>query len=321
MKSLFVNDLRAGSEVSNEYFLIAEVSRRTTKDGRLYLLLTFADKTGQVGGIFWDVPAYINDWVRSGMVVLVTGRVNQYKDALQITATDMNAAPDPDMANFLPASRRNRDTMLTELEALVATLAEPWQGFVRHTLLNDTFRKQFANAPAARQMHHAYIGGLMEHSLSMAQLAAMLADHYSYVNKDLLVAGALLHDMGKVIEYSIAGQFDYSEDGRLVGHIVRAITLIEKAAAELGTLSEDQLRQLVHLVASHHGTKEWGSPVVPQTLEAILLHQVDLLDSRVQGFMDHIHNDQFEDGWSVQYSPMFRVKLRQPQGFPPAQPD
>ncbi|GAB4269837.1 MAG: HD domain-containing protein [Candidatus Promineifilaceae bacterium] len=315
MKSSFINELRAGDEVVNEPFLLAEVSRRNTRDGRLYFLCSFADKTGQIGGIFWDVPNYINEWARPGLVVLVTGRVNEYKDALQLTATDMNPLPEPDMADFLPASQRPREEMKAELLSIIDSLASPWQEFVRHLLLQESFLNSYVNSPAARQMHHAFIGGLLEHTLSMAKTAVFLAQHYAYVNKDLLLAGVLLHDMGKVYEYNLNGQFDYSEDGRLVGHIVRAIVEIEKAAAATNLLTEDQLRQLIHLVASHHGTQEWGSPVVPRTLEAILLHQIDLLDSRVQGFLDHLESDQIENGWTVKHSPMFKTVLRQPDGM------
>jgi 3'-5' exoribonuclease len=154
----------------------------------------------------------------------------------------------------------------------------------------------------------------MEHSLSMAKLGQMLAGHYAYVNKDLLVSGALLHDIGKTAEYSIEGAFSISNDGRLVGHIVRAIVMIEKAAEALG-FPTDQLQQLIHLIASHHGTHEWGSPVVPKTLEAILLHQIDLLDSRVQGFMDHVREDSGEMEWTSKESRMFGTVLQRPSGF------
>ncbi|MCP4423434.1 MAG: HD domain-containing protein [Chloroflexi bacterium] len=234
---------------------------------------------------------------------------------MQVSATDLSLASNPDMSDFLASSQRSRDEMIAELRQQIGRLAEPWQGLVSHLLLNKSFLPQFANAPAARGMHHAYIGGLLEHTLSMATLADYLADHYPYVNRDLLIAGALLHDMGKVYEYSIEGEFAFSEDGRLVGHIIRAITLVETAAAELGSLTSEQLRQLIHLIASHHGTQEWGSPVIPKTLEAILLHQIDLLDSRVQGFFDHINADQGEAAWTLKSSFMFNSELRRPDGF------
>jgi 3'-5' exoribonuclease len=204
--------------------------------------------------------------------------------------------------------------MLAELQNHIEKLDEPWRSLVSYILLDDGFLNRFADAPAARVMHHAYIGGLLEHSLSMTSLARLLATHYPYVNKNLLVSGTLLHDMGKTMEYSIDGSFGFSEDGRLVGHIVRGVVLIEKAAAEL-KFPPDELQQLIHLIVSHHGALEWGSPVKPKTLEAILLHQLDLLDSRVQGFFDHLRNDTGNETWTVKNSFMHGTELRRPPNF------
>ncbi|MCB8974009.1 MAG: HD domain-containing protein [Ardenticatenaceae bacterium] len=315
MKSFFVNNINVGDELENEPFLIQDSILRETKDGRPYLLGTLRDNTGQIAFVYWDIPPYAESWVATGSAVLITGRAVRYKDALQITITDMNQNREPTLADLLPASRRPRAEMLDELTEQIASLGEPWQTLVSHLLLEDTFLTGFADAPAARNMHHAYIGGLLEHTLSMAKQATFLANHYPFVNRDLLLAGTLLHDMGKVIEYDISKSFSFSEDGRLVGHITRAVVMVEKAAAELGNFPEDDLRHLVHLIASHHGTQEWGSPVVPKTLEAILLHQIDLLDSRVQGFFDHLANDNSEDAWTAKSSYMFNTELRRPDGF------
>jgi len=312
VKSIFIEDLRPKIDLLNEPFLLQEVAERTTKDGRPFILFTLQDKTGTLSGVFWDVPATVLEWARPGQAVLVSGRVNLYKDALQVNATDLNPSFNDELTDFLPFSARPVDDMIQELRQTIGRLAEPWQGLARHLLLNETFLPQFAYAPAARNMHHAVLGGLLEHTLSMAAIADYLADHYPHVNRDLLLTGALLHDMGKPLEYDVENSFAFTEDGRLVGHIVRAIVMIETAAAELGTLPPDDLRQLVHLVASHHGNLEWGSPVVPKTLEAVLLHQIDLLDSRVQGFLEHAASDSDANGWTVKPSPMFRTELKRP---------
>jgi len=315
VKSFFVVDINVGDELENEPFLIQDSILRETKDGRPYLLGSMRDKTGQIAFVFWDIPSYAESWTQTGSAVLVTGKVVRYKDAQQITITDMNQNLEPALAELLPSSRRTQEEMITELKEQINSLGEPWQRLVTHLLLDDDFLRDYANAPAARNMHHAYIGGLLEHTLSMATLANFLANHFPYVDRDLLLAGTLLHDMGKAIEYDISKSFSFSEDGRLVGHITRAVVLAEKAAAELGDFPEDKLRHLVHLIASHHGTQEWGSPVVPKTLEAILLHQIDLLDSRVQGFFDHVANDNGEEAWTAKSSYMFGTELRRPDGF------
>jgi 3'-5' exoribonuclease len=315
VKSVYIEELGNGDDLLNEPFLVEDIVHRETRDGRPYLLGTFRDKSGQIGGVFWDVPDDVESWIRPGLVALVTGEVNNYKNALQINVTDLNPSSTMNMTEFLPASQRSADEMVNELRQIISDLGQPWQSLVRHILMDRAFLTAFANAPAARMMHHAYIGGLLEHTLSMAAIAKMLARHFPYVNKDLLLTGILLHDMGKVIEYNTEGTFSFSDDGRLVGHITRAVIMIELAAAEMADFPQEDLRQLVHLVASHHGTQEWGSPVVPKTLEAILLHQIDLLDSRVQGFYDHLRNDGGQDNWSARPSFMFNTELRRPPGF------
>jgi 3'-5' exoribonuclease len=316
VKSIFAESVQAGDELRNEPFLLQDVLLRKTKDNRPYILGAVRDKSGQLPFVFWDVPDYVLPLVQAGKVVLISGRVNNYKDALQIGVTDIHEALNPDMSAFLPTSKRSRESMLAELHDIVGLLKSPWQPFVTHLLLQEPFLSLFANAPAARKMHHAYIGGLLEHSLSMANLAHQLADHYPYVQRDLLVSGTLLHDIGKAIEYDVQSGFSFSDDGRLVGHIVRAVVLIEKAAATTNLLSETELRDLVHLISSHHGTLEWGSPTTPKTAEAILLHQIDLLDSRMQGYYEHLDSDASNGDWSLRPSPMFGTELRYPADYP-----
>lgn len=314
MKTKFVSDLQVDDELTNEMFLIQEMSQRTTRDGRPYLLATLQDRSGEVGAVFWNVPDYIITWAKIGAPVLVTGRVVMYKEAHQINITDMNPAPSPDLTLLLPSSQRAPEEMIAELRERIGGLSDPWQKLVASLLLDDDFLPQFAAAPAARNMHHAYIGGLLEHSLSMAAIAESLATHYDYVNKDLLMAGVLLHDMGKTLEYEISGAFTRSDDGRLVGHITRAAIMVETAAAQLD-FPPDQLRDLIHLIVSHHGTNEWGSPTRPKTLEGILLHQIDLLDSRVQGYLDHVRDDAGAGPWTLKRNPMFGSTMRYPEGW------
>jgi 3'-5' exoribonuclease len=312
VKTIYVTELSDGDSLDNEPFLLKEVMQRETKDGRPYLLCVFRDKSGQMGGVFWDVPPDIEGWVRSGAVVMVTGRVSPYRNALQITATDLNPVIEPNMSEYLPAGRRATDEMIVELTELIDGLAEPYQRLVKHILLEPAFLNSFASAPAARTLHHAWVGGLIEHTLSMATIAQNLAEHYLYVNIDLLLTGVLLHDMGKTIEYDVAAGFEFSHDGRLIGHVARAALIIERAATEVGDIPEEDLRQILHLILSHHGVLAYGSPVEPKTLEAVLLHQIDLLDSRVQGFLDHVKDDAGGGQWTTRSSYMFNNELLRP---------
>ena len=314
MKSLYVNQVKSGDELINEVFLMSDVVRRKTRDGRPFILCTLRDRSGQINGVFWDIPDYINSILRPGIAVLISGQVNNYKNALQVNITDANITENVDAAELLPASRRSNEEMVDELRKTINSLSQPWKELVSTLLLEQSFLIQYANAPAARIMHHAYIGGLLEHTLTMAKIADYLAEIYPFVNRDLLLSGVLLHDMGKTKEYAFDDEFGFTEDGRLVGHIVRAALLIENAAAELD-FPEEKLQQLLHLILSHHGSHEWGSPVVPKTIEAVLLHQVDLLDSRVQGFYDHLRNDNGDGSWTNKSSPMHGTELKIPPDF------
>jgi len=309
-----ISDLRPGTELLREPLLLHDVVRRQAKDGRPFLLATLRDRSGQIAGVYWDVPLAVDVWARPGLAVAVSGRVNLYKDALQVNISALERAGNIDMSAFLPASQRQVEVMRTELRATIESLAEPWRELLARLLLEGDLAERFAIAPAARSMHHAYIGGLLEHTLSMAAVARLLAAHYPYVNLDLLLAGVLLHDVGKADAYSLDEGFGHSDDGRLVGHILRGALLIERAASELD-FPAGSLQELLHLIASHHGTQEWGSPVVPRTLEAVLLHQIDLLDSRVGGYLDHVRNDLGSGRWTNRRSEMFGTELQRPRGM------
>ena len=314
VKSIYVNQAKAGDELINEVFLMSDVVRRKTRDGRPFVLCTLRDRSGQINGVFWDIPDYVDSVLRPGIAVLISGQINNYKNALQVNITDANIAHNVNASELLPSSERSAEEMIVDLREFIDTLNEPWKKLVSSLLLDQEFLALYANAPAARVMHHAYIGGLLEHTLTMARIADFLTGIYPFVDRDLLLSGVLLHDMGKTKEYAFDDEFGFTEDGRLVGHIVRAILSIESAAAELDFPEED-LRHLVHLIASHHGTLEWGSPVIPKTLEAVLLHQIDLMDSRVQGFYDHLRNDSGEGSWTNKSSPMHGTELKIPPDF------
>jgi len=314
VKSIYVNQANPGDELINELFLLSDVVQRKTRDGRPFVLCTLRDRTGQINGVYWDIPDYVNALLRPGIPVLISGQVNNYKNALQVNITDANIANNIDASELLPASQRPIEEMIAELREFIDSLNKPWKTLVSGILLDQDVLLQYANAPAARVMHHAYIGGLLEHTLTMAKTADFLTGVYPYINRDLLLSGVLLHDFGKTKEYAFNDEFGFTEDGRMVGHIVRAIVTVELAAAQMD-FPEDDLRQLIHLIASHHGTLEWGSPVVPKTIEAVLLHQIDLLDSRMQGFYDHLRNDSGEGAWTTKNSPMHGTELKIPPEF------
>lgn len=223
--------------------------------------------------------------VSRGEVVHLQGAVQSYREKLQLKVDGVApvAKDGVDLADFLPATIHDRTDMAAELQVIVGSVANPQL----KKLLNRFFKKgeiweRFQAAPAAKGIHHAYIGGLLEHSLSMARVADMLAGHYEGVDRSLLLAGALLHDLGKIEELAMEnGLIDYTARGRLKGHLVIGSEMVGKAAAEIADFPEELLERLQHLVLSHHGRQEFGSPTVPMTVEAFLLNYIDELDSKM----------------------------------------
>ena len=308
MKTVFVKQLRAEMELFDQPFLLLDVTQRKTKDGRPYILFNLGDKSGRVGGVFWNVPDRVVENCRTGNVVLVTGDVRLYNKRLQVTALDLQLFEPATMADFLSSSRRDQEEMIAELRQVIGELGEPLHRLLTDILLEPAFLRRFAEAPAATMMHHAYAGGLLEHTLAMIPFCRLAAEQYPAVERDLLIAGALLHDVGKVLGYEVRPAFPLTDEGRLAGHITLGVVMVEKAIDHLVGFPADLRQQLVHLLISHHGTLEWGSPVQPCTLEAVLLHQVDLLDSRVQGFIDHVSAEPGDAVWTSR-SAMFGYEL------------
>ena len=283
-KNLFVKELKEGDRFE-DLFLIKNVKLGETRAGKPYLVLTVMDKSGEVSGPVWDNVLSLQKVCIAGEVVQVAGAVQSYRDALQLRIDDIKqvSQTEIDLGHFYPASPRNIGEMADELQDLVQSVSNP---FLKK-LLNHFFKKSncwpnFQEAPAAKGIHHAYIGGLLEHSLSVARVADFLAKHYEGVDRSLLLAGALLHDIGKLEELKMeSGLVEYTVRGRLKGHLVIGSEMVALAAGEIGDFPQELLEQLQHLVLSHHGRQEFGSPAVPMTVEAFMLSFLDDLDAKM----------------------------------------
>lgn len=308
MKTIFIEQLEPGTELFDQPFLLLDVTSRKTKDDRPFILFHLGDKSGRIGGVFWNVPDAVMETCPPGKVVLVTGGVRLYNDRPQVLAFDLQPFEPASMADFVASSRRPRDEMVAELRETVGELREPLRKLLADILLEPAFLERFAQAPAAKRMHHAAVGGLLEHTLALVPFCRLVARRYPLVDLDLLIAGALLHDVGKVLSYHAGGGFAATNEEKLVGHITRGAIMVEMAAEKIPSFPAELRQQVLHLVVSHHGTLEWGAPVVPRTLEAVLLHQIDLLDSRAQGFIDHISAEPGGNRWTSR-SAMFGCEL------------
>ena len=293
-----IRDLKPGEEVSG--FFAVRKKELKEYDSRFFLKLELGDASGRLDAVMWEDAAVTNNQLEVGSVVKVKGTVTTYRDDLQINVRNIRPAKPEEFSldEILPRSRFSKE----ELEKRFAEEA----GRVKNPHLKKLLELFFADrnvfdayftAPAGKLWHHNYVGGLAEHSLQMAEIARKVAPFYPLVEVDLLATGALLHDSGKGWQYRAAGFFDYTTEGRLVGHInsgdhyIASLTeKIEGFPAELGL-------RLRHLILSHQGTGEQGSPIVPQTPEAFVLYSIDELDSKM-GALARIWEKDKKAGWS-----------------------
>ncbi|MDD4804599.1 MAG: HD domain-containing protein [Candidatus Pacebacteria bacterium] len=296
MKSLYVQDISNNSLIEEVFALDSgELLPFRNKPGR-FLKLVMSDKTGTISAILWDDAEDVYNQIVESDFIKIAGRANTYKDTLTITAEHIKSVDikDVDISDFLPVTSKNIDEML---EIIRATINNVDNSHLRKLLNNfwtdDKFRTAFAKAPAARGNHHAYIGGLLEHTTNMLNLVPALCANYP-VDKDLLCAGTLLHDIGKIKEYQCITSIDTTDEGRLLGHIVIGIQMIEEKILEIDDFPKELRLKLLHMITSHHGHYEWQSPKKPKFLEACLLHHIDLVDARVCGYLN---TEESTDDW------------------------
>lgn len=288
MKDIYIADLSAFEEgkIFSGFFLVLTKQQRTTKTGKPYLNLILGDKTGQLEGRVWELgdPRIASGFDR-GDVVKVRGSASRFDDRLQMKIDQLRLAQpgEVEKADLLPATTFDVETLWNRLQSSIESIASPDLKRLLNALLGDpAIAQAYREAPAARQLHHAWLGGLLEHVVSLLGMAEKVAAHYQFLDRDLLITGVILHDIGKIRELSWGVGFDYTIEGILLGHIQMGIDLVEKTIAGLPDFP-DRLRTLVlHLILSHHGKLEFGSPKLPMIPEALALNFIDDLDAKMQ---------------------------------------
>jgi 3'-5' exoribonuclease len=290
IRKVFIADLVDLATVQTT-FLVTQKAIRETKNGAPYLNVTLQDRTGSIEARAWDNAQVLANRFDQDDFVVVRGRVGSFRDQLQITIADIERVEDSDVdpGDYLPQSRWPGDALFTQLVELLnqGLKSGAMRRFFDVLFSDEDLRRRYILAPAAVSNHHNFISGLIEHTLSMARLAHRILDHYEryypgMLNGDLVLAGCVLHDMGKIDELGYRRGFEYTTEGRLVGHIVRGVEIINETALRASPpFDPDMLTQLKHMVLSHHGKLEYGSPTVPKMPEALLLHEIDMLDSRM----------------------------------------
>ena len=286
MKDLFVRDLtRFENQTVTGYFLAATRQQRTKADGSSYLSLTLADSTGQIEARMWEI-AGVGEFA-AGDVLKLRGQVCRYQEKLQIKIDKLKCAEkaDYDLTDFLPKTPNDVSisALWASLTGYVSSLMDPHLRSLLQLFLDDpAVAGAWREAPAAKSMHHAWIGGLLEHVVSLLDLCERIAPQYPEVHRDLLLAGAMLHDIGKLRELHWERTFGYTVEGQLLGHISIGAGMIDEKIAQVPDFPPRLRTLLLHIILSHHGRLEYGSPKLPMTAEALLLHYLDDLDAKMQ---------------------------------------
>jgi 3'-5' exoribonuclease len=297
----YINEVKENDNVDS-FFLVKEKSSGTTKTGNTYLKLKLLDRSGEIEGRVWTSAEAFSESFEKDDFVHVKGRASSYQERLQLNISHIETVGEEVilLCDFFPMAEKDIEEMfhsLTETggqiknQHLVQLLRLFWE--------DEPFVKRFKMAPASKWLHHAYLGGLLEHTLSVSQLVLKNACHYAGLNLDLLLTASILHDLGKVDELSYSRSFEYSDEGRLLGHIILGIEKVEDKIRQVPDFPKDLSTLLKHLLLSHHGQYSWGSPKRPMTLEAVMLHYLDNMDAKVSGIQQFLKT-QVSDGsrWS-----------------------
>lgn len=297
----YVKELNPGERVESVFAVIDKQSR-TTRAGKAFLSLKLSDKTGSIDAVAWDNAEALALKFEKGDVIGVRAEVGSYQNANQLTITALKKIEDPSeyMGRFMPVADRDVDVMAAELRALAEGVSHPK---LRELLIgffdDEEFMARFKASSAAKGMHHVFAGGLVQHTLKVARLCEQIYREYEatdpaiakLIDRDLLIAGAIVHDIGKMDELSASPGFDYTFEGRLVGHISLGLMTVKERIDRIDGFPSDAAVLLMHMLLSHHGENEYGSPKRPKCLEAFILHYADNLDAKMQGLMEFMEKD------------------------------
>lgn len=290
--------LHEGQQV-DETYLLARKQIFATKGGKLYGSLRLMDSTGEAEAKLWEQAEELLSPLAVGSPVRVQGKVQVYNGSTQLVLTSLAAAPQARAADFLPKSPRDMGEMWAELGQFKQSVANPHLKKLLRAFFDDQdFRQVFELAPAAKGAHHAYVHGLLEHTVSLGLLANQVAAHYTHLDRDLLICGALLHDVGKVQELTLGPPLEYTDLGRLEGHVVLGLRMLDARLAKLKGFPERLASHLRHLIISHHGQEEFGSPQKPKLAEAMTLHLLDDLDAKTAMIKAIVEAGSGERHWS-----------------------
>ena len=311
MKSPYIADVQPNQIVTGT-FLVQFKEIRHKKSGEPYLTLTLGDRTGELDARMFDNAADVMDTFEREDFVRVKGLLQVFQNRLQLTIHKIQpvAESEVDFADYFPASTRDRDEMFRELRSWIATVVNPHlKALLDAIFADEAVALAYRTAPAAKSVHHAWIGGLIEHVLSLCHLAKFTAAHYRDIDFDLLLTGVILHDIGKIHELTYARGFGYSTPGQLLGHITIGVQMVDEKLRQVPGFPAPLRDLLLHMILSHHGEMEYGSPKVPMFAEAMLLHHLDNLDSKMELVRGAVERDRLVAGVWTSYNSLLDRSL------------
>lgn len=311
MSRKYISTLKSGEPVE-EVFLVLKKEVRETREKKPYLNLQLADKSGFIEARKWDAARQLCDSFHKDEFIKIKGVVETFNNTLQIRINELCPVAETQvtMGEFIPSTEKDIPGMMNELKQVIKTIQDTYLSRLLNALFSDeSFCKIFSTVPAAMQNHHAFLGGLLEHTLSVTKLAISFSNHYPEIKRDLLITGVILHDIGKTRELSCERSFQYTDEGQLTGHLASGIVMIYEKALKIEDFPPDLLNILFHLILSHHGEYEWGSPVKPGIPEAIALHHLDNLDAKVQAATRAIVEHKDTNSLWTDYVKMFERRL------------
>ena len=313
MKSPFVKELKP-NEVATAIFLVHSKEIRQKRTGEPYLSMLLSDRSGELDAKMWDGVAEVMDTFDRDDFIKVKGLLQLYNNRPQFTIHKLRPVEDHEVefGDFFPASLRGAEEMFAELRGIVSSLSNPHLRVLLDAFLDDPeIAPRYKIAPAAKTIHHAFRSGLLEHVLSVCGLAKLVAEHYKTLDLNLLIAGAVLHDIGKIHELNYERGFSYSAEGQLLGHIAIGIRMLYEKLRAFPDFPVELRNLLEHMILSHHGLLEYGSPKVPIFPEALLLHYIDDMDSKMECMRALIEKDPQSEGFFTSYSSSLeRIALR-----------
>ena len=296
----FITELKDNDHVLGHYLCKFKQSLKT-RAGKTYYSLKLQDKTGAVDAKVWELTKDIQDF-NEGDVIKIDATALSYQGEIQIKIHKLRRSQEGEyvISDYIPTTEKDVEEMYRQVVELVNSIENPYIKTLLENILikNEARAAAFKTHSAAKAMHHGYMGGLLEHILSVAQICDFMSSRYKYVNRDLLLAGAFLHDIGKIYELSPMPQNEYTDDGQMLGHIIIGIEMVVLETAKIENFPHELASLIKHLIISHHGEFEFGSPKLPSTAEAILLHYADNMDAKLKTIEEVLDRDTGPGPWA-----------------------